>query len=126
MPAYVLSMMTIHDPETYRKYTDRTPPVVKKYGGKFLTRGEPVTCLEGEEYLGRLVILEFPSKKKVESWFADPAYQEAVTFRQAASVMHHLLVQEGAKIQRILTQNFKSIFSVHTIWTLFENPQTGS
>ena len=29
MPAYVLSMMTIHDPETYRKYTDRTPPVLK-------------------------------------------------------------------------------------------------
>ena len=50
---------------TYRKYTDRTPPVVKKYGGKFLTRGEPVTCLEGEEYFGRLVILEFPSKEKV-------------------------------------------------------------
>ena len=52
MPAYVLSMMTIHDPETYRKYIDRTPPVVKKYGGKFLTKGEPVTCLEGEEYSG--------------------------------------------------------------------------
>ena len=34
MPAYVLSMMTIHDPETYRKYTDRTPPVVKKCGIK--------------------------------------------------------------------------------------------
>ena len=67
MPAYVLSMMTIHDPETYRKYTDRTPPVVKKYGGKFLTRGEPVTRLEGEEYLGRLVILEFPSKEKSRS-----------------------------------------------------------
>ena len=33
MPAYVLSTMTIHDPETYRKYTDRTPPVVKKCGG---------------------------------------------------------------------------------------------
>ena len=47
MPAYVLLMMTIHDPETYRKYTDRTPPVVKKYGGKFLRRGVPVTCLEG-------------------------------------------------------------------------------
>ena len=97
MPAYVLSMMTIHDPETYRKYTDRTLPVVKKYGGKFLTRGEPVTRLEGEEYLGRLVILEFPSKEKVEAWFADPAYQEAVTIRQVASVMHHLLVQEGGE-----------------------------
>lgn len=95
MAAYVLSMMTIHDPETYRKYTDRTPPTVKKYGGRFLTRGEPVTCLEGQPYEGRLVILEFPNREQAEAWFHDPAYQEAVTFRQAASEMHHLLLQEG-------------------------------
>ena len=63
MPAYVLSMMTIHDPETYRKYTDRTPTVVKKYGGKFLTREKPITYLEGEEYSGRLEILDFQAKK---------------------------------------------------------------
>ena len=61
MPAYVLSMMTIHDPETYRKYTDRTPPVVKKYDGKFLTRGETVTCLEGE---AGLLFLSSQTKKK--------------------------------------------------------------
>ena len=80
MPAYVLSMMTIHDPETYRKYTDRTPPVVKKYGGKFLTRGLPVTYLEGEEYFGRLVILEFLSKEKVEAWFADLQTKKRLLF----------------------------------------------
>ncbi len=95
MPAYVLSMMSIHDAETYRKYTDRTPPTVKKYGGKFLTRGEQVTCLENTSYDGRLVILEFPSKAHAEAWYNDPDYQEAVVFRQAASTMHMLLVQEG-------------------------------
>lgn len=95
MPAYVLSMMSIHDAETYRKYTDRTPPTVKKHGGRFLTRGEPVTCLENTSYDGRLVILEFPSKAHAEAWYNDPDYQEAVAFRQAASTMHMLLVQEG-------------------------------
>ena len=40
MPTSVLSMMTLREPETFRKYTDRTPQVVKKYGAKFLTRGE--------------------------------------------------------------------------------------
>ncbi|TFH15494.1 DUF1330 domain-containing protein, partial [Candidatus Bathyarchaeota archaeon] len=29
MPAYVIAMMNIHDPETYRKYTNLTPPTVK-------------------------------------------------------------------------------------------------
>lgn len=95
MPAYIVSMMSIHDSETYRKYTDRTPPTVKKYGGKFLTRGEPVTTVEGEVYENRMVILEFPNKATAEAWMADPEYQEAAKYRHAASTMHHLLLQEG-------------------------------
>ena len=96
MPAYVVSMMTINDAETYRQYTDRTPPIVKKYGGKFLTRGEAFTCIEGNDYDGRLVILEFPSKADVDAWFNDPDYQEAMKFRHAASTMNYLLLQEGS------------------------------
>jgi uncharacterized protein (DUF1330 family) len=95
MPAYVIAMMYIHDPETYRKYTDLTPPTVKKYGGRFLTRGEEVTTMEGEPYTGRMVILEFPSKTHVEDWIADPDYQAAIEFRHASSTMGRLLVQEG-------------------------------
>ena len=97
MPAYVVAMMSVHDAETYREYTDRTPPTVKKYGGRFLTRGEPVSTVEGEIYEGRMVLLEFPSKADVESWIADPAYQEAMEFRHAASTMHMLLLQESAE-----------------------------
>ncbi len=97
MPAYVVAMMSVHDAETYREYTDRTPPTVKKYGGRFLTRGEPVSTVEGETYDGRMVLLEFPSKADVESWIADPAYQEAMEFRHAASTMHMLLLQECAE-----------------------------
>ena len=89
-------MMSIHDAETYKKYTDRTPPIVKKYGGKFLTRGEPFTCVEGKNYDGGLVILEFPTQADVEAWFNDPDYQEAMTFRHAASTMNYLLLQEGS------------------------------
>ena len=95
MPAYVLSMMSVHDPDTYRQYTDRTPAIVKKYGGRFLTRGTTVTTLEGTPYDDRLVIIEFPSQADAEAWFADPAYQAAAAFRRAASTMRMLLVQEG-------------------------------
>ena len=94
MPAYVVAMMSVHDAEMYKKYTDLTPPTVKKYGGRFLTRGEPVSTIEGQAYEGRMVLLEFPSKADVESWFADPAYQEAMEFRHAASTMHMLLLQD--------------------------------
>ena len=95
LPAYVVAMMSIHDPLAYREYTDRTPATVKKHGGKFLTRGEPVTTIEGEEYSDRMVILQFPDMARVQAWFADPAYQEAMAFRHASSTMHLLVVQEG-------------------------------
>lgn len=97
MPAFVVSMMTIHDADTYREYTDRTPSIVKRHGGRFLTRGGAITCVEGKEYDGRLVLLEFPSKEHVDAWLADPEYQEAMTFRYASSTMNYLLVQEGGE-----------------------------
>ncbi|MEM7501245.1 MAG: DUF1330 domain-containing protein [Pseudomonadota bacterium] len=98
MPAYVVAMMSIEDAETYRKYTDRTPPIVKKYGGRFLTRGEPIASVEGEAYDGRMVLLEFPSKSDVDAWYADPEYQDALQYRRAGSTMHRLLIQESAAV----------------------------
>jgi uncharacterized protein (DUF1330 family) len=95
MPAYVVAMMSINDPDTYSKYTDRTPETVKRHGGRFLTRGEEIACVEGQDYDGRLVLLEFPSKTNVDAWYNDPDYQEAMKFRNASSTMNYLLVQEG-------------------------------
>ena len=99
MTAYVVSMMTVHDASVYQQYTDRTPPTVKKHGGRFLTRGEPVKTVEGSDYKGRMVILEFPSAAHVEAWMADPDYQEAMVFRHESSTMHMLLLQEGGDNQ---------------------------
>ena len=95
MAVYVYVMMQIHDPEVYRKYTDRTPAIEQKFGGKFRTRGEEVSTLEGTPYESRLVLLEFPDRASVDGWYNDPEYQEAVKFRKASSTMHMLLVQEG-------------------------------
>ncbi len=95
MPVYVVSMMTVNDAETYSKYTAKTPALIKKHGGKFLTRGQPITSMEGTNYAGRMVILEFPDQAKLDAWYNDPEYQSAMKFRQAASTMHHLLIQPG-------------------------------
>lgn len=93
MTAYIVSMMAITDPETYSKYTDKTPPIVKKYGGKFLARGGDVTTLEGDEYEHRMVILEFPSKQSILDWMADPDYQDAMVFRHASSTANIYMIE---------------------------------
>ena len=85
MTAYTIVMVRVDKPDTYKEYTSRTPPIVKKYGGKFLVRGGEVDTIEGEPFNDRLVILEFPSKQSIHDFFADPEYQAAADYRKASS-----------------------------------------
>ncbi|KFA70986.1 hypothetical protein S40288_10353 [Stachybotrys chartarum IBT 40288] len=94
MVAYVVCQMSIHDPDTYLKYTALTPAVVKRYGGRFLTRGDPVSTLEGDKFKDRMVILEFPDKEAVDRWYQDPDYAAAMKFRHEASI-GTMIIQEG-------------------------------
>jgi len=85
MTAYVVATVKVADPETYKKYADRTPAIVEKHGGKFLARGGEAQAIEGEAFSDRMVIIEFPSQQAVQDWYNDPDYQEAMVFRHAAS-----------------------------------------
>jgi uncharacterized protein (DUF1330 family) len=94
MAAYFVCTMTIHDPETYRKYTALTPPTLARYGGRFLTRGDEVTTAEGPAFTERMVILEFPNRAKAMEWYNDADYQSASAFRRASS-KGRMILQEG-------------------------------
>lgn len=94
MPAYFICTMTVHDPETYLKYTARTPATVARHGGRFLTRGDAVATVEGPAFTERLVILEFPDRASAMAWYDDPEYQSACAFRRAAS-SGRMILQEG-------------------------------
>ncbi|MEM7022606.1 MAG: DUF1330 domain-containing protein [Pseudomonadota bacterium] len=94
MPAYFVCTMSIHDPETYRKYTALTPPTVARHGGRFLTRGDEVTTAEGDPFTERMVLLEFPDKAAAMAWYNDADYQSAAAFRRAAST-GRMILQEG-------------------------------
>ncbi len=95
MPAYFVCTMTIRDPETYRKYTALTPATLARYGGKFLTRGDPVETVEGGPvFAERMVLLEFPDREKALAWYNDADYQSAAVFRRQASTAR-ILLQAG-------------------------------
>jgi uncharacterized protein (DUF1330 family) len=95
MAAYMVCTMTIHDPVTFRKYSDHTPKTLAKYGGRFLTRGDAVTTPEGEPFTERMVILEFPDRASAEAWYNDPEYQRLSEFRRAATTTTRMILQEG-------------------------------
>lgn len=95
MPAYFICTMTVHDPETYRKYTALTPATLARHGGRFLTRGDPVETVEGgPAFAERMVILEFPDRQTALAWYNDADYQSASEFRRLAS-KGRMILQEG-------------------------------
>jgi len=93
MSAYIVSTISISDPDTYKNYTAKTPPLVAKHGGKFLARGGEVQTLEGDAFNDRMVIIEFPTQQALQDWYNDPDYQEAIEIRQSASTGRVLCVE---------------------------------
>lgn len=94
MPVCLVCTRRVEDPETYRKYTAVTPPIVARYGSRFLTRSDEVTTHEGETFTERMVLIEFPNRTAAEAWYNDPDYQKASDFRRTAST-GRMILQKG-------------------------------
>jgi uncharacterized protein (DUF1330 family) len=77
MPAYIVAMISVTDPDQYRHYAELAGPATARYGGRFLVRGGPTEVLEGRFPFTRLVITEFPSREQAKQFYASPEYQEA-------------------------------------------------
>ena len=50
MACYWIARAKINDPVAYKRYTDEVPGILKKYGGKALSRGAAFETLEGPNY----------------------------------------------------------------------------
>src|SRR2546421_13049908 len=59
MPAYWVARAKVNDPVEYKKYADRVPAILAKYGAKVLARGGRYQTLEGPERFNRFVAIGF-------------------------------------------------------------------
>jgi uncharacterized protein (DUF1330 family) len=97
MPAYWVARSKINDPVEYKKYTDRVPGIIAKYGGKVLARGGRYQILEGPQKFQRFVVIEFPSLEQAVACHDSAEYQEASAFRKkdAAGEVELVIVEGG-------------------------------
>ena len=85
----------INDPDQYKKYTDRVPAILQKFGAKILARGGKFQILEGPETFGRFVVVEFPSMEQAVACHDSPEYQEAAAFRKDGGGEVELVIVDG-------------------------------
>ena len=95
MKGYWIARSKINDPVEYRKYTDRVPGILAKYGGKVLARGGRFRILEGPEKFQRFVVIEFPSLEQAVACHDSPEYREAAAFRGSGAGEVELVIVEG-------------------------------
>ena len=85
MPAYVIALVDVTDPEGYKEYVAGVPATLPAFGGRFIARAPGPEVLEGGPAPGRAVILEFPDVESARRWHASEAYAPLVKMRQARS-----------------------------------------
>ncbi len=95
MPAYWVARSKINNPENYRKYTDLVPDILKKYGGKALSRGGKYQIMEGPEYFERFVVIEFPTMEDAIACFESEEYQAAAAHRRDGSGEVENVIMDG-------------------------------
>jgi len=80
------------NPESLKEYQSVTPPIVKKFGGRFLARGGSVVTLEGPAESRRIVIIEFPSLADAEAFYHSAEYTQARTLRKDKALAEFIAV----------------------------------
>ncbi len=92
--AYVISDLDVHDEALVREYVRRVPPLVEKFGGRYVVRRGRVESLEGTWRPKALVIVEFPTVEQAKHWYESPEYQE-VRNEHFKGASRSLVVVEG-------------------------------
>ncbi len=93
MTAYAMAFVEINDREEYAKYEAGFMEALAPFGGEILVVDEAPTVMEGEAPKGRIVVIRFPAKDKLDAWYSSDAYQAILPFRKAASSGHVIAVK---------------------------------
>lgn len=85
----ITEVLEVLDPAGAQKYTELTPPVVEKFGGRFLVLGAAPTVAEGEAGMA-VALVEWPSMEALQRWYDSAEYAPARDI--AATAMRRRLI----------------------------------
>jgi uncharacterized protein (DUF1330 family) len=95
MAAYVISEVEVLDETQGRRYRELAAASIARHGGRYLVRSAAPVVAEGEwPATCRLVLVEFPTMERLQTWYESADYAEALAVRRTA--LDRLLFVDGA------------------------------
>lgn len=93
MPAYVVAVVNVTNPDAYAQYAKLAGIANDQYGSRFLARGGKFEVMEGRFAANRIVIAEFASMEKAKQFYNSPEYQAAREKRIGAADFNLVIVE---------------------------------
>jgi uncharacterized protein (DUF1330 family) len=91
-PGYVIAELDVTDPDVFKKYAEKVPPIVAAFDGHYLVRGGKIQEVEGE-VPKRIVVIAFESVEKARAWEYSPAYEAIKPIRHSAAKSRIFIVE---------------------------------
>ncbi len=96
IPVFMLVNLIVKDAAEYRQYEKGFFPILKRYGGEFVTYDDAPDTFEGvAPRSGRMIIFKFPSEGMARQWYADPQYEALSEHRRAGTQLEFLTMVRG-------------------------------
>lgn len=92
MAVYMIIDISVHDPGPYAEYVSRVAHIVRRYGGRYLVRGGPVTPMFGGWRPERIIVIEFDSHEDVRRCFQSPEYLALAPLRERSTESRAIVV----------------------------------
>jgi uncharacterized protein (DUF1330 family) len=92
MKAYLVLDLSVNDFGGFRKYIAEIPVFIAKHSGKYIVQGVQPAIIEGDWKPERVVIIEFPERKKAEAFLDDPEIQDLFKVRHDTTTSKLVLV----------------------------------
>lgn len=93
MVAYLIVDIDVQDQEGFARYREAVPPVVAKFGGRYLVKAGTLHPMESDFELKRLVIIEFPSMEAARAFYESPEYAPLLKLRLESAPSKMVLVE---------------------------------
>ncbi len=97
MPAYILSVCEITNVnDAFKRYTQLSAELSKKYGGEYVIRGKAAAVHEGTALVGKAIVLSrFPSMEQLNAFYNSDEYQKNVKPLRAGTGIYDIAAYEG-------------------------------
>lgn len=93
MSAYLVVDLEITDATGFEEYRRVVPPVIAKYGGRFVVRGRVPEVIEGQWKPKRLTLIEFPDAARAKEFYNSQEYRRIIDLRLKAAKTNLVLVE---------------------------------